>query len=286
MFRKPDKPQLAHAITDHLSEASSEVLTESIPRTEHYVLDGGSLLHRAPWKKGDSYGAIAELYADFTIRRYGLATVVFDGYDGGPSIKDNTHKRRVGQKVHPVVSFTAETEFTGKKDDFLSRDTNKQGLIDLIGGELRQRGCSVINSPGDADVDIAEAAVEASRYHSTTLIGEDTDLLVLLLYYAQPDNKDLYFRSDKSTATAGYNINSLMSALGNNLRSQLLFIHAFTGCDSTSRIFGVGKKSVFQRLVKGDSVMQSCADQFLSLNQERELIEDIGTQAMVPMYWY
>lgn len=45
---------------------AGEVPNESIPQTEHYVLDGGSLLHRVPWKKGSSYGAIAKLYADFT----------------------------------------------------------------------------------------------------------------------------------------------------------------------------------------------------------------------------
>jgi len=35
----------------------------------------------------------------------------------------------------------------------------------------------------NADVDIVTAAVEASRLHTATLIG-DTDLLVLPLYYA------------------------------------------------------------------------------------------------------
>ena len=50
----------------------------SIPETDCYVLDGGSLLHRLAWMKGDSYGAIAESYADFTVRHYRQATVVFD----------------------------------------------------------------------------------------------------------------------------------------------------------------------------------------------------------------
>ncbi|KAH3695932.1 hypothetical protein DPMN_083391 [Dreissena polymorpha] len=63
-----------------------------IPETECYVLDGGSLLHRLPWKKGDTYNAIAESYAYFTVRHYGQATVSFDGYEDGPSIKDNTHQ--------------------------------------------------------------------------------------------------------------------------------------------------------------------------------------------------
>ena len=64
------------------------------------------------------YGEIATFYADFAIRHYGPATtVVFDGYEEGPSIKDNTHQRR-GRNMHPVVSFTAETELSGKKEEF------------------------------------------------------------------------------------------------------------------------------------------------------------------------
>jgi hypothetical protein len=56
-----------------------------------YVLDGP----RALYFKGDSYGAIAESYAEFTVRNYGLATVVFDDENGaGASIKDNIHQGR------------------------------------------------------------------------------------------------------------------------------------------------------------------------------------------------
>ena len=178
------------------------------------------MLHRIPWKKGESYGDIAQSYADFTIRHYGSATtVVFDGYDEGPSIKDNTHERR-GQNIHPIVGFTAETEFTGKKEEFLSRDVNKQRLIQMISDELRERDCTVVNALGDADVDIVKAAVEASRLHTTTLIGEDTDLLVLLLYYAQGDNMAFYFKSDRTNTDGNfkvYVINSLKDILEHDL---------------------------------------------------------------------
>ena len=78
------------------------------------------------------------------------------------------------------------------------------------------------------------------------LIGEDTDLLVLLLHYAHTDNKELHFRLDNtSKAMKVSNINRLIAILPKELCSQLLFIHAYTGCDSTSRIFGIGKKSAF-----------------------------------------
>jgi hypothetical protein len=34
------------------------------------------------------------------------------------AIKDNKHQRR-GQNIHPVVTFTAETQFSGKKNQFV-----------------------------------------------------------------------------------------------------------------------------------------------------------------------
>ena len=49
-----NKPQLAQAIQDHVANLSSKDVMNSIPKTDCYVLDGGSLIHRLPWKKGDS----------------------------------------------------------------------------------------------------------------------------------------------------------------------------------------------------------------------------------------
>ena len=46
---------------------------------------------------------------------------------------------------------------------------------------------------GDADVDIIKATVERSRHCTTTLVGEDTDLL---LHYSRTDNEIIYFCSD------------------------------------------------------------------------------------------
>ena len=46
VFRKADKPQLAHAIRDHASDA----MLDCVPESTRHVLDGGSLLHRVPWQ--------------------------------------------------------------------------------------------------------------------------------------------------------------------------------------------------------------------------------------------
>jgi len=38
--------------------------------------------------------------------------------------------------THPIVSFTAETEFSGKTEDCLSRDENKEDMNALISTAL------------------------------------------------------------------------------------------------------------------------------------------------------
>ena len=48
--------------------------------------------------------------------------------------------------------------------------TNKVSLVCSV----RKKRCQVINSSEDADTDRAKAAVKASCYYTTTLVGEDT----------------------------------------------------------------------------------------------------------------
>src|SRR3989442_7995304 len=57
-----------------------------------------------------------------------------------------------------------------------------------------------------------------------------------------------------------------------------------TGCYTTSRIFGIGKKAAFDMLLKGDPVLQSCANAFTIPNQTTELIEDLGYHAMAVFF--
>ena len=145
----------------------------------------------------------------------------------------------------------------------------------------------MVNAHGDADVDIVKTAVETSLQNTTTLIGEDTDLLVLLLYYAQGEVMNLYFRSDKPKADGTievYHITRIQEVPGHEMCSQLMSIHAMTGSDTTSRIFGVDKKIAVQKLAKGDPVLRSCAIAFTIPNQITELIDNLGCQAMAVLF--
>ena len=150
-------------------------------------------------------------------------------------------------------------------------------MIRLISDKLRQNGCTVVQASGDADVDIVEAAVPSSMTKSTTVIGDDTDLLVLLLF------KALNFRSDTSKYTKVYDFSVLRNVLGSDVSKHLLFAHAFTGCDTTSRIYGMGKRPLIQKLIRGDPVLVNCAVQFCKQNQSIEDIAEMGQKAIVAL---
>ena len=68
-------------------------------------------------------------------------------------------------------------------------------MINVISTEVKKAGCYVFHSLYDADVDIELSFLE----FSTTVIGEDADLLVLLLYHADINSKPLYFKSSKES---------------------------------------------------------------------------------------
>ena len=160
-------------------------------------MDGGSLLHRISWKKKQTFGDIIKAYTSFVKRTYGKATVIFDGYSCSPSIKDMTHVRRQGNHKSSSINFTSNTVFNGNQEDFLCNTVNKEKLISSLSLELQNQGCKAIVCDGDADVMVVQTAIYLGAKSNVTVIGEDTDLLVLLLYHAQKSEFNFYIRSDK-----------------------------------------------------------------------------------------
>jgi len=98
-------------VCDEANEQCDKAVTSDIPKTENYVLDGGSLVQHVPRTKDITYGTIVDSSVNFTVRNYDTATVVFDGYQEIPSTKDNTPDRRQ-QRHHPLVSVSPHTVFS------------------------------------------------------------------------------------------------------------------------------------------------------------------------------
>jgi hypothetical protein len=106
-----------------------------------YVVDGGALLQRIPWKQGETYTAIINTYAKYVTRKYGRSIVVLDGYEAGPSIKDAVHLKRTAGAVGPTVHFILNMVMKCEKRDFLNITTNKQHFINLLAAKLKRERC-------------------------------------------------------------------------------------------------------------------------------------------------
>ena len=180
---------------------------------------GGALLHRVPWSRGITYDAICSLYVQYVANKYGNATVVFDGYQNGPSTKDGTHQRRAGA-YGPTVNFDSTMIAKLKKEEFIPLHRNK----------LQISGCSTIHAEGDADLLIVQTAIQPSRSITTMLVGDDTDLLVLLCHHAEMNANELFFKPEpkqRSKTRKTWNIKRTKTSLGANVCANILFVPPF-----------------------------------------------------------
>ena len=204
------------ALADAIWSVGKGVDMPAPPPTQemNYVLDGGSLLYRLPWPRGTTFDLICTMYVDY-VKKFRQPTIVFDGYEAGPSTKDTTHLRRSGGVVGAKVNFNGSTPVASKKEQFLAHANNKQRFVDMLSQKLEAADCHVVQARGDADVLIAKTAVASAAESPTTVIGEDTDLLVLLICHADLESHPLYMQSDK---TKGQEVQSL----GHPLVSEIL----------------------------------------------------------------
>lgn len=240
-------------------------------------------MHRIPWNKNESYGQICERYCDFVSKKYKDATIAFDGY-GQVSTKDIAHLKRnkvAGREVY----FTLEMKMTTRKEDFLSNTSNKVRFLRFLSTQLKSKGFTVKQASGDADYLIVSSALECATKKETVLIGEDTDLLVLLIHLCSTNHKTVFFSSEpkKGAALKTWNIQEVQKNLGKLTCQLILFAHAFNGCDTTSRLYGIGK-SVALKLIHTNETFQKCADLFMHLESTATEIEEAGEKAMVLLY--
>ena len=71
---------------------------------------------------------------------------------------------------------------TARKDTFLANTESKKRFIAMLQRHLSESGCRTLQAEGEADVLIVKTAVDSAVTHPTVLVGDDTDLLVLLCF--------------------------------------------------------------------------------------------------------
>lgn len=100
----------------------------------------------------------------------------------------------------------------------------------------------------DADMLIVTTAIDISPvYQTVTVVGEDVDLIVLLVGLSAPEN--VFFLKPgrgKSPSHCYYPKTLVHERISQNI----LFLHAVTGCDTTSSLYGQGKAKSLKVLEK------------------------------------
>ena len=149
------------------------------------------------------------------------------------------------------------------KDVFLSNVANKQNFVDMSRHYLQFAGCLTEYAEDDVDVLIAKTAMQSAATKNTVLVADNTDLVILLCYNADPDGFDLFMQcSTRGTMKKNriWDIKVTQSELGADICNNILFIHAILGCDTTSRLYGLGKGLSLKRFTSS-ALFRDKADQ-------------------------
>lgn len=284
---KSELAKKLESVSDEIVELP--VLLGSEESTAAYIIDGMALIQTLNENVFKTFNDLAEIIAKKLIRllknpvyQAGEVIIVFDRYDRPSSIKLDERERRgaavSASQTHLIVGNRTVPSFR----QFLKGAGNKPALVEFVSSYLMEivdripTDKSVVIAGGfrdgetvvrvscqgikelaeqfsdqeEADTRMVLHAVGVkSQYLRTIVRCDDTDVLVILLYYMS-----LGLLTDEVFMHAGHAgkyvtrerfipVHSLASELGKATCQSLPSVHAITGCDSTNAIFGIGKKT-------------------------------------------
>ena len=101
---------------------------------------------------------------------------------------------------------------------------------------------------------MADQVFESAQTAGRIIIrSPDTDVLMLTVHYFPKlkSTEELWIQAGGITSTSDRRfmaVHSICHSVSPTFSSILPAVHALTGCDSTSALFGIGKKSVFKAI--------------------------------------
>ena len=278
LMRKNTKSDLASVLKKNVKPIIDT------PHNAHYVADGGHIIQMVIWPSAGTYNDVCESYVEYVKKHFGdKITIVFDGYDDPLSTKVAEQERRVSNNVSAQIVFNGETVLCTTKKDFLNNRKNKSHFIQLLITRLKEANISCQQSSGDADQMISSTALTcAAEYHCPViLVGNDTDILAILIDQ-MTQAQDIYMQFSTSPVSM-YSIADIQRSISTVAKEHLLVAHAITGCDTTSSLYGLGKKRIIT-LLNSDKYECSSLEVFKKDNSSHDQIKSAGEQLMLKLY--
>ena len=207
--------------------------------------------------------------------------MVFDGYMT-PSTKDPEHQRRNSIPQSSFVLIMPENKATFSQERYLSLNDNKVAFINFLSVYFRDSGINVINCTSDADTEIASTALKLAQqnYGPILVVADDTDIAVLLLYHWKPTMNDIYLLQSRSNCIRSI---SLSQPDIREIKPHLLFVHAWSGCDTTSAIYGKGKCTIV-KLLKSSPKLQHYSNVITNPSSTHDEVGEASIAAMKLLY--
>ena len=126
---------------------------------------------------------------------------------------------------------------------------------------------------GDADTQIVGEAIGlACNKENVTVFAEDTDILILLLYFWNSKMAKIFMTSEakKNKKEKLVNAWKIMADLSPLVAKNMLFIQAWSDCDITSRRFNQGKTAVMNMFDNKNSKVLMTSE--AKKNKKRKLV--------------
>lgn len=135
----------------------------------------------------------------------------------------------------------------------------------------------------DADLLIITTALEKSPYHeNVVIVGQDIDLLVILsIQPLQFENVYILKPGTNTTAQALYNRNSFKHLEFQHL---LGFVHAFSGCDTTSAFYNIGKTKFMNFILKNIVHLRTEMEVFVNGNAISDEVDEAAEKITAVLY--
>lgn len=254
-----------------------------------HVVDGGFFLHKVVWDVNDDVKSIISKYVQFACNHYEKNSfIIFDGYpeDDTLTTKSVERSRRKMKNIGRDVIFQENTKINMKPNQFLSSEKNKSRLIMMISQKLNEAGFRTKIAVEDADALIVNTAIHEARNDrekSIIIVGQDIDLLVIFyqLAYSSTNLSNIYFRKDGKAADPPEYFNN-KSFKNENLQSIVGFLHAFTGCDTTSAFYKKGKTKLMN--AEEPEKLVELAAVFNKPNATRKELENSAYKLICSLY--
>ena len=127
------------------------------------------------------------------------------------------------------MKFSLNSKLSMNKDKFLLNKENKQAFIECLTTYMNSKNITAIQSSGDADTLVVSTAIAACSSTNVVVIGEDTDILILLIHhYVNSNANDIFFMTDKNVKEKKiWNIRHVKNNLPDKIVDCILPIHAF-----------------------------------------------------------